>query len=70
MLKKKLPSTLKEARGLCSTFSFYRRFIKNYSAIAEPLVALTRDHQVGKGDNTKVFPDEKCAEALQKLQDN
>ena len=69
MLKIELPKTLTEARKLCSLFSFYRRFIKNYAAIAEPLVNLTRGHGVAKGDRTPVEPDEKCREALKRLKD-
>ena len=67
MLNAKLPTTLKEARSLCSTFSFYRRFIKNFAAIIEPLINLTRNHGVGKGDSTPVQPNEQCAKALDKL---
>ena len=69
MMSAELPKTLTEARSLCSLFSFYRRFIKNYAAIMEPLVNLTRGHGVGKGGNTRVEPDEKCAKALEKIKD-
>lgn len=62
-----LPKTLTEARSLISTFSFYRRFIKNFSKIAEPLIKLTKGHQIIKGKKISVVPDQKCAEALEKL---
>ena len=67
MLEAELPSTLKEARALCSLFSFYRRFLRNYSTVADPLINLTRDQPTTKGDRIKVHPDEKCREALEKL---
>ena len=35
MLRAQLPSTLTEARSLISTFSFYRKFIKNFSSIVD-----------------------------------
>ena len=56
MLDIKLPKTLTEARRLCSLFSFYRRFIRNFAAIVEPLVALTRGHGIKKGERALVEP--------------
>ena len=67
MLQAQMPTTLKQARSLCSLFSFYRRFIRNFSTIAEPLINLTRGKSVLKGDKIKVEPDQKCHEALEKL---
>ena len=70
MLNIELPTNLTEARRLCSLFSFYRRFIKNYASIAEPLVNLTRGHGTAKGTSTKVTPTRECAEALEKLKES
>lgn len=36
------PTTVQEVRGFISTCSYYRRFIPNFSKIAEPLIDLTR----------------------------
>ena len=67
MLDAKLPTTLREARSLCSLFSFYRRFIRNYSIIAEPLIALTRNQPTSKGDRVAVSANEDCKKALDQL---
>ena len=42
-----IPTRLKDVRTFLGLTSYYRRFIKNYATIAEPLIALTRhtDHQ-------------------------
>ena len=49
MMEATLPTTLTEARALCSLFSYYRHFIKNFSKIAAPLLQLTKGHPIGKG---------------------
>ena len=61
-----LPTTLTEARSLISTFSFYRRFIRNFSKVAYPLIQLIKGH-TGKGKSIKVMPNAECSEALGKL---
>ncbi|CAF5226078.1 unnamed protein product, partial [Rotaria magnacalcarata] len=38
-----VPTRLKEVRTFLSLTSYYRRFIKNYATIAEPLISLTRN---------------------------
>jgi transposase InsO family protein len=38
-----VPTRLKEVRSFLGLTSYYRRFIKNYATIAEPLISLTRD---------------------------
>ncbi|CAF5042976.1 unnamed protein product, partial [Rotaria magnacalcarata] len=38
-----VPTRLKEVRTFLGLTSYYRRFIKNYAAIAEPLISLTRN---------------------------
>ena len=68
MLRAKLPTTLTEARSVTSLFSFYRRFIKNFSAIVHPLVKLTRGHS-GKGKRVPVEADEECQAALDHLKE-
>ena len=65
MLKAKLPNTLAELRGLLSLFSFYRRFIPNYSKVSHPLKELTKGYPVMKGKNIAVNTNTKeCKEAL------
>ena len=61
-----LPKTLTEARSLISAFSFYRRFIRNFSTIAHPLIQLTKGHS-GKGSRISISPDEECLNALNEL---
>lgn len=43
---KKLPApkTVREVRGFIGMCSYYRRFIPNFSKIAEPLIDLTRKY--------------------------
>ena len=36
------PKTVKEVRGFLGFANFYRRFIKNFSAVASPLITLTK----------------------------
>ena len=66
LLDSPLPKTLTEARSLISAFSFYRRFIQNFSKIAYPLIQLTKGHK-GKGTRVTVFPDKECEKALESL---
>ena len=67
MLSARLPKTLTEARSLLSTFSFYRKFIKNFSHIAFPLIQLTKGHSGKKGNSVKLNPGQDCSDALQEL---
>jgi hypothetical protein len=39
-----VPRTVREVRGLIGTCSYYRRFIPNFSKIAEPIINLTKKH--------------------------
>ena len=66
LLELPLPKTLTEARSLISTLSFYRRFIKNFSKVAHPLIQLTKGH-TGKGGRIKINPDRECMDALNEL---
>ena len=36
------PRTVRQLRGLLGMASYYRKYIKNYSRIAAPLIALTK----------------------------
>ena len=38
----KPPTTIRQARGFIGLVGWYRRFIPNFSDVAEPIVALTR----------------------------
>ena len=42
VLKMKTPKDISEVRTLIGLFSYYRKFIKDFSHIAEPLIRLTR----------------------------
>ncbi|GJR56618.1 putative mitochondrial protein [Tanacetum coccineum] len=42
MQKWPIPSTLKQLRGFLGLTGYYRRFIKDYAIISQPLVALTK----------------------------
>nr|GEY38474.1 hypothetical protein [Tanacetum cinerariifolium] len=42
MQKWPIPSTLKQLRGFIGLTGYYRRFIKDYTSISQPLVALTK----------------------------
>ena len=68
MLDIKTPRTLTEARGLVSLFSFYRRFIKNFSIVAHPLIQLTKGF-TGKGRRIAVQTNEECEKALKALKE-
>ena len=61
-----LPKTLTEARSLISAFSFYRRFIRNFSAIAHPLIQLTKGHS-GKGGRISISANQECLNSLNEL---
>ena len=39
------PRTLRQLRGFLSMASYYRRYIKNFSRIVAPLVALTKKEE-------------------------
>ena len=55
LLKAKIPTTLTELRSLLGTFNFYRRFIKNFSILAKPLIDLTKGYDVKvKGSKAKI----------------
>ena len=66
MLEARMPKTLTEARSLISLFSFYRRFIRNFSMVAAPLINLTKGY-TGKGKRVQVKADKDCEESLATL---
>ena len=57
------PRNLKESRSIIGFLSFYRRFLPNYSAISEPIVALTRKY-------AKFVWTKDCETAFQFLKDS
>jgi len=46
------PSTVREVRGFIGMCSYYRRFIPDFSSIAEPLINLTRKYARFQWDDT------------------
>ena len=54
------PKTVRQVRGFIGMCSYYRRFIPNFSSIAEPLINLTRKWAKFKWDDT-------CQNAFEKL---
>ena len=54
------PKTVREVRGFLGMCSYYRRFIPDFSGIAEPLTDLTKDR-------VKFIWDDRCQNAFDKL---
>ena len=48
MLDYKAPTSITELRSCLGLFSYYRRFIKDFAAIAAPLHALTKQERTGQ----------------------
>ena len=57
------PTTVKQVRSFIGMCSYYRRFIPRFSAIAEPLIALTRKY-------ARFSWDEQCQKAFDYLKEN
>ena len=57
------PTTVKQVRSFIGMSSYYRRFIPNFSTIAEPLIALTRKY-------ARFHWDEQCQKAFDFLTDS
>lgn len=60
MIDLPIPKTLTELRRLLGMFSYYRKFVKNFSVIAAPLVKATggKDEDAKNGSRKIVFNDE------------
>ena len=52
MLDYKAPTSITELRSCLGLFSYYRRFIKDFAAIAAPLHALTKQERSGQSQRT------------------
>ena len=52
MLDYKAPTSITELRSCLGLFSYYRRFIKDFAAIAAPLHALTKRERSGQSQRT------------------
>ena len=57
------PTNVREVRSLVGVFSYYRRFIPNFSAIAAPIIELTKKYSRFKWDTT-------CEKAFEYLKDS
>ena len=57
------PRTIRQVRSFIGTMSYYRRFIKNFSQKAEPLIALTRK-------NVKFSWSSECHASFQQLKED
>ena len=62
MLKLQPPKTKKQVRSLLGVLSYYRKFIANFAAIAEPLTSL-----VSAGCPDKVKWSDKCQQSLDSI---
>jgi hypothetical protein len=51
MAAMEVPATVKKLRSALGSFSYYRKFIKNFSKIAAPLTAMTADGKRNKKDD-------------------
>lgn len=51
--KWKMPTDLKTLRSFLGFCGFYRRFVKNYSAIVRPLTELTKGYPSARGDGKR-----------------
>ena len=51
MLEFPTPQNVSDIRGFLGTTGFYRRFVQNYSALAHPLIRLTRKAYLSFGAN-------------------
>ena len=57
------PTYVREVRGFIGSVSWYRRYIPNFSNIAEPLIRLTRKH-------ARLKWDQECQAAFEYLKEN
>eukprot|EP00745_Piridium_sociabile_P008697 TRINITY_DN158_c0_g1_i1.p1 TRINITY_DN158_c0_g1~~TRINITY_DN158_c0_g1_i1.p1 ORF type:complete len:1374 (-),score=188.80 TRINITY_DN158_c0_g1_i1:1054-5175(-) len=57
------PSTVREVRSLMGMLSYYRRFVPNFSKIAEPIVTLTKKY-------ARFHWDENCQKAFEYLKES
>ena len=58
------PKTVKQVRGLISSFSYYRKFMKNFVNIAKPIMELLKGKTEGK---EKIKWSEECEKAKKEL---
>ncbi|MEM7282731.1 MAG: RNase H-like domain-containing protein [Pseudomonadota bacterium] len=66
--KMELPKTLTQLRSALGLFSYYRKFVRNFSKIASPLTMLTATGKRNKkGDNGKIIYDEKAKKSFEAL---
>ena len=57
------PTTVREVRSLMGMISYYRRFVPNFSKIAEPIVALTKKY-------ARFHWNEECQRAFEYLKES
>ena len=62
----KQPTTVKDVQAFLGLTSYYRRFIKNYAKVAEPLLKLIRS-QHSASNNTPIEWNEDCTVAFDTL---
>ena len=60
----KVPSTKKEVRSILGLMNYYKRFVKNFSSLAQPLIELTK-----KTSPNKIQWTHKCQIGLDKLKE-
>ena len=70
IMKAPIPTNLTALRSLLGSFSFYRRFIKGFAQIAEPLIRLTAGHPARvRGTLIPIQCDQACVTAIEKLKE-
>ena len=62
------PSTVKDVQAFLRLTGYYRRFIKNYAKIAEPLLDLLRSHSPTKANHTITW-NSHCTQAFNTLKE-
>ena len=60
----KVPSTKKEVRSILGLLNYYRRFVKNFSSLVQPLIDLTK-----KTSPNKIQWTQECHRGLDKLKE-
>ncbi|CAL4062799.1 unnamed protein product, partial [Meganyctiphanes norvegica] len=67
LMLKRAPETLTDVRSTLGMFNIYKKFIRHYSHIVQPIVALTKGHEMKASRGTKINWTPECELALEEL---